>query len=116
MRSIKPDEMFEYQAEAIFLGHSYFVGGCRHTSYTCICGVGSNSAILHYGHAGGEFLVLILISFERISFLIYKLFPAPNNKQIKNGEMCLFDMGANYNGYTSDITCSFPANGKFTNG
>jgi Xaa-Pro dipeptidase len=28
--------------------------------------------------------------------------------------MCLFDMGANYFGYAADITCSFPANGKFT--
>lgn len=82
---------FEYQAEAVFLAHTYYVGGCRHASYTCICGVGNNSAILHYGHAG-----------------------APNNREIKNGEMCLFDMGANYFGYCADITCSFPANGKFT--
>ncbi|XP_048509975.1 xaa-Pro dipeptidase isoform X2 [Athalia rosae] len=27
---------------------------------------------------------------------------------------CLFDMGGNYCGYAADITCSFPANGKFT--
>lgn len=81
----------EYQAEAVFLAHTYYVGGCRHTSYTCICGVGSNSAILHYGHAG-----------------------APNNREIRAGDMCLFDMGANYFGYCADITCSFPANGKFT--
>lgn len=26
----------------------------------------------------------------------------------------LFDMGGNYYGYAADITCSFPANGKFT--
>lgn len=26
----------------------------------------------------------------------------------------LFDMGGNYGGYAADITCSFPANGKFT--
>lgn len=92
MISIRPGD-YEYQAEALFLAHSYYVGGCRHCSYTCICGAGSNSAILHYGGAG-----------------------AANDRQINDGEMCLFDMGANYCGYTADITCSFPANGKFTDG
>lgn len=85
------EKHYEYQAEAVFLAHTYYVGGCRHMSYTCICGVGTNSAILHYGHAG-----------------------APNDREIKSGDMCLFDMGANYFGYCADITCSFPANGKFT--
>lgn len=85
------EKHYEYQAEAVFLAHTYFVGGCRHCSYTCICGVGNNSSILHYGHAA-----------------------APNDREIKDGEMCLFDMGANYFGYCADITCSFPANGKFT--
>ena len=28
--------------------------------------------------------------------------------------MCLFDMGSEYYCYASDITCSFPANGRFT--
>lgn len=85
------EKHYEYQAEAVFLAHTYYVGGCRHMSYTCICGVGNNSAILHYGHAG-----------------------APNDREIKDGDMCLFDMGANYFGYCADITCSYPANGKFT--
>ncbi|KAG4069734.1 hypothetical protein HA402_008572 [Bradysia odoriphaga] len=90
MKAVKPG-LYEYQAEAVFLQHSYFAGGCRHASYTCICGSGENSAILHYGHAG-----------------------APNEKIIRDGEMLLFDMGANYFGYAADITCSFPSNGKFT--
>lgn len=34
--------------------------------------------------------------------------------QVSDGDICLFDMGAEYYCYTSDITCSFPANGKFT--
>lgn len=85
------EKHYEYQAESVFLAHTYFVGGCRHPSYTCICGVSTNSSILHYGHAS-----------------------APNDCEIKDGEMCLFDMGANYFGYCADITCSFPANGKFT--
>ncbi|XP_055851497.1 xaa-Pro dipeptidase [Episyrphus balteatus] len=90
MLKIKPG-MTEYQGESEFLHHSYSVGGCRHTSYTCICGTGLNSSVLHYGHAA-----------------------APNNRVIRDGDMCLFDMGANYCGYAADITCSFPANGKFT--
>lgn len=60
-------------------------------SYTCICGSGDNSSILHYGHAA-----------------------APNDKVIGEHDMLLFDMGANYFGYCADITCSFPANGIFT--
>ncbi|XP_011173008.2 xaa-Pro dipeptidase [Solenopsis invicta] len=90
MRSMCPG-ISEYKAEASFLHYIYSVGGCRHVSYTCICGSGHNSSILHYGHAG-----------------------APNNKVIQDGDMCLFDMGGNYCGYAADITCSFPANGKFT--
>ncbi|KAJ8719684.1 hypothetical protein PYW08_011859 [Mythimna loreyi] len=81
----------EYQCESVFLDHCYRVGGCRHVSYTCICGSGDTGATLHYGHAA-----------------------APNTKIINDGDMCLFDMGGNYAGYAADITCSFPANGKFT--
>lgn len=59
--------------------------------YTCICASGENSAVLHYGHAG-----------------------EPNNRLVREGDMLLFDMGAEYAGYTADITVSFPATGKFT--
>ncbi|XP_064315622.1 xaa-Pro dipeptidase isoform X2 [Phalacrocorax carbo] len=52
---------------------------------------GENSSVLHYGHAG-----------------------APNDKTIEDGDLCLFDMGGEYYCYGSDITCTFPANGKFT--
>uniref|UniRef100_A0A3P9ML54 Xaa-Pro dipeptidase n=1 Tax=Oryzias latipes TaxID=8090 RepID=A0A3P9ML54_ORYLA len=75
----------------LFQHYCYTKGGMRHTSYTCICGSGNNSSVLHYGHAG-----------------------APNDKTIQDGDMCLFDMGGEYYCYSSDITCSFPANGKFT--
>lgn len=34
--------------------------------------------------------------------------------QVRDGDMCLFDMGAEYYCYSSDVTCSFPANGKFS--
>ncbi|TNN18404.1 Xaa-Pro dipeptidase [Schistosoma japonicum] len=90
MRSVKPG-MYQYQAESIFRHYCYFHGGMRHMSYTCIAATGCDCAVLHYGHAG-----------------------APNEHQITNGEMCLFDMGGEYYCYASDITCSFPVNGRFT--
>ncbi|XP_018564988.1 xaa-Pro dipeptidase isoform X1 [Anoplophora glabripennis] len=90
MRTAKAD-MYEYQCESEFLNYCYRKGGCRHASYTCICGSGTNGAILHYGHAG-----------------------APNNYPVKDGTLCLFDMGANYFGYAADITVTFPVSGKFT--
>ncbi|WJX48218.1 Xaa-Pro dipeptidase [Trifolium repens] len=90
MRKAKVD-MKEYQLESIFLHHTYMYGGCRHCSYTCICATGDNSAVLHYGHAA-----------------------APNDKTLEDGDMALLDMGAEYHFYGSDITCSYPINGKFT--
>lgn len=63
MRFAKPGKS-EYQCESEFLNHCYGVGGCRHVSYTCICGTGENGAILHYGHAA-----------------------APNDRFIKDGDM-----------------------------
>eukprot|EP00296_Roombia_truncata_P000295 JP435963.1.p2 GENE.JP435963.1~~JP435963.1.p2 ORF type:complete len:349 (-),score=118.26 JP435963.1:66-980(-) len=90
MRTIRPG-MAEFELEAKFLHECYAKGGCRFQAYTCVCGTGPNSAVLHYGHQG-----------------------APNNRVVNDGDMCLFDMGTEYHCYTSDITCSFPANGKFT--
>jgi len=83
--------MKEYQLESMFLHHTYMYGGCRHCSYTCICATGDNSAVLHYGHAA-----------------------APNDRTLGDGDMALLDMGAEYHFYGSDITCSYPVNGKFT--
>ncbi|CAG0921963.1 unnamed protein product [Notodromas monacha] len=83
--------MMEYQLEAIFKHFVFFFGGMRHVAYTCICGSGPNGAVLHYGGAN-----------------------APNDKVVNDGDMCLLDMGGEYYCYVSDITCSFPVNGKFT--
>ena len=53
MKMAKPG-LKEYQCEATFLHHAYFHGGCRHVCYTCVCGSGDNSSILHYGHAAAS--------------------------------------------------------------
>lgn len=90
MKMMKPGRM-EYEGEATFKHYAYMKGGMRFVGYTCICASGENSAILHYGHAG-----------------------EPNNRLVHDGDMLLFDMGAEYAGYTADITVSFPATGKFT--
>lgn len=37
-----------------------------------------------------------------------------NDKQVGHNDMCLFDMGCEYHCYGSDITCSWPSSGKFT--
>src|SRR5439155_26653013 len=37
-----------------------------------------------------------------------------NNQKIKNGDIVLIDAGCEYQNYASDITRTFPANGKFT--
>eukprot|EP01084_Bolivina_argentea_P087616 158240_1 len=91
MRHIKP-KMTERQLEALFKGYTYYFGGARHQAYECICGSGSNGSILHYGHSG-----------------------YPNDKVLLNGETVVLDMGSEYLGYATDITCSYPVNGKFTN-
>ena len=90
MRHTKPF-MMEYQCESLFRHYGYFNFGSRLVGYTPICGCGPNSSILHYGHAG-----------------------EPNNRQIQPNDMLLMDMGAEYFGYGSDITCSYPASGIFT--
>ena len=82
MRHVKAGKITrEYQAEAEFMNYSYSNGGCRHVSYTCICGGGSSGAVLHYGHAG-----------------------APNDQAVQSTDMVLFDMGAEYFCFCSDIT------------
>jgi Xaa-Pro dipeptidase len=90
MRNTRP-EMMEYQCESLFRHYCYYNYGSRLTGYTPICGCGPSASVLHYGHAG-----------------------EPNNRQISPGDMLLMDMGAEYHGYGSDVTCSYPASGGFT--
>lgn len=86
MQMCKPG-LSQHQLESTFLHEVYYNGGCRKVSYTCICATGHHGGILHY----------------------------PDNDQpIEDGTMALLDMGGEYQCYASDITCSFPVNGKFT--
>ena len=83
--------MSEMQLEALYKAWCHFHGGSRHCAYTCICGSGENGAILHYGHAA-----------------------RPNERILQDGDSCVLDMGAEFQGYATDITRSYPVNGKFT--
>ncbi|XP_078338865.1 xaa-Pro dipeptidase-like, partial [Crassostrea virginica] len=85
-RAMWPMGLLFYNIFSIFNHYCQFNGGIRLLAYTCICGSGDNGSVLHYGHAG-----------------------APNAKKVMDGDMCLLDMGGE-----SDINCSYPANGKFT--
>ena len=87
----KPSALTEGQLESLFHHWCYYHGGCRFQSYTCICASGVNGSVLHYGHAG-----------------------EPNARTLTPTDLCLFDMGGEYHGYGADITCSFPASGKFS--
>ena len=77
--------------ESLFNHYCYYVGGMRKQSYSAICGCGPNAAVLHYGHAG-----------------------APNDAELRAGDMALLDMGAEYACYGADITRSFPIGGAFS--
>ncbi|EAR97910.1 metallopeptidase family M24 protein (macronuclear) [Tetrahymena thermophila SB210] len=86
MNNIKAG-MMEYQMEALYKFHVHELIGSKEKSYNCICASGDAPALLHY---------------------------IDNEKQIPDNALILNDMGSKYNGYTSDITITFPSNGKFS--
>lgn len=85
MQICKPG-MYEYELEAEIL-QAFVKEGARYPAYTSIIGAGKNSCVLHY---------------------------ISNTKKINDGEMVLIDAGCEYQNYASDITRTFPANGRFT--
>ncbi|VDL75401.1 unnamed protein product [Nippostrongylus brasiliensis] len=94
LRVLKTDkelEVMRYASKIASEAHKATMKAIRAGLYEYQMERGCNGSILHYGHAN-----------------------APNEKLIKDGDMCLFDMGPEYNCYASDVTTSFPANGKFT--
>ncbi len=84
MRACRPG-MMEYQVEAELL-HVFRQHGCV-PSYNPIVGGGANSCILHYNE---------------------------NNMTLNDGDLLLIDAGAEFDYYASDITRTFPVNGKFS--
>ena len=76
----------EYHLEAELL-HEFRRNGSQYPAYTSIVAAGANTCILHYRAADAE---------------------------LKSGDLCLIDAGCELDGYASDITRTFPANGKFT--
>ncbi len=76
----------EYQLEADYL-YEFSRSGCRAPAYNSIIAGGENACILHY---------------------------IENNQTLNSGDLVLIDAGCEYEYYASDITRTFPVNGKFT--
>jgi Xaa-Pro aminopeptidase len=76
----------EYHLDAELL-HEFRQHGSQFPAYTSIVAAGANACVLHY-----------------------RADAAP----VRAGELVLIDAGCELDGYTSDITRTFPANGQFT--
>jgi len=85
MRVCQPG-MMEYQLEAE-IQHSFAMAGARHPAYPSIVGGGANGCILHY---------------------------IENSAQLQDGDLVLIDAGCELGNYASDITRTFPVNGRFS--
>ena len=85
MKKVKPG-MNEGQVEALMEAYMKDKGASG-VAYNSIIGGGDNATILHY---------------------------VENNMPLKDGDLILIDAGAEYKGYASDITRTFPVNGRYT--
>jgi Xaa-Pro aminopeptidase len=85
MRMMRPG-LYEYQVAAKMI-EVHAMGGSEAEGYAPIVGAGPNSTALHY---------------DKLS------------RKIEDGDIVVLDVGAQYAGYSSDITRTLPANGKFT--
>ncbi len=84
LRAGKP--LHEYHLEAELL-HAFRSAGAESVAYNSIVAAGANAAVLHY-RAG--------------------------NTPVRSGDLVLIDAGCELHGYASDITRTFPANGRFS--
>lgn len=85
MKVCKPG-MMEYQLQAE-IEHHCMMNGSPRPAYTAIVGGGKNGCVLHY---------------------------IENNKKLKDGDLVLIDAGCELQFYASDITRTFPINGKYS--
>ncbi|MEO8486473.1 MAG: aminopeptidase P family protein, partial [Betaproteobacteria bacterium] len=76
----------EFEAEAE-LAHEFLRHGAQAVAYPSIVASGPNACVLHY---------------------------RDNDRQMLDGDLLLIDAGCEYRGYASDITRTFPVNGRFT--
>ncbi|MDC1311075.1 aminopeptidase P N-terminal domain-containing protein [Burkholderiales bacterium] len=77
---------YEYEIEAELLYH-FKKNGSQFPAYTSIVAGGRNACVLHY---------------------------IENNAVLNDGDLLLIDAGCELDGYASDITRTFPVNGKFS--
>ncbi|REL38826.1 aminopeptidase P family protein [Rhodohalobacter sp. SW132] len=85
MESVKPG-MYEYELKAIFDFHQQS-RGLLFDAYNGIHAAGRNSSVLHYTDC---------------------------DSRLNNGDLYLIDAGFEYEGYASDVTRTYPCNGRFT--
>jgi len=85
MRNCRPG-MYEYELEAQ-LQYSFASAGARHAAYPSIVGSGENGCILHY---------------------------VENSGKMRDGDLVLIDAGCELECYASDVTRTFPVNGRFS--
>jgi len=76
----------EYHLDAELM-HEFRMGGSQASAYNSIVAAGSNACVLHY---------------------------RSDDAPVRNGELVLIDAGCELDSYASDITRTFPANGKFS--
>jgi Xaa-Pro aminopeptidase len=85
MHAARPGR-FEYEIEAELL-HAFRVAGSQYPAYPSIVASGPNACVLHY---------------------------VRNDRRMLDGELLLIDAGCELDGYASDITRTFPVNGRFS--
>jgi Xaa-Pro aminopeptidase len=85
MKMMRPG-LYEYQVAAKMV-EVHAMGGSEAEGYAPIVGAGPNSTVLHY---------------DKLS------------RKMEDGDIVVMDVGAQFSGYSADITRTIPANGKFT--